>query len=77
MISSLEENKVSGPNSHPIKILKTSKKQFSVLPTYLINLAFETEIFPEILKTAKMIPIFKKEDQKTAINTDQSLSYQI
>ena len=36
----------------------------SVALTYLINLAFETGIFPEILKTAKVIPIFKKGDQQ-------------
>ena len=59
IISSLQENKALGPNSLPIKILKTSKKQLSIPLTYLINLAFEIGIFPEILKTAKLIPIFK------------------
>ena len=44
--------------------MKTSKKQLSVALTYLINLAFETGIFSEILKTAKVIPIFKKGDQQ-------------
>ena len=42
VISNLQENKVSEPNSLPIKMLKTSKKQFSVPLTYLINLDFET-----------------------------------
>ena len=55
VLSDLQENKASGPNSLPIKILKTLKKQFSVPLTHLINLAFETTIFPEILKTAKVI----------------------
>ena len=59
IISSFQENKALGPNSLPIKILKTSKKQLSIPLTYLINLAFEIGIFPEILKTAKLIPIFK------------------
>ena len=54
IISSLQENKALGPNSLPIKILKTSKKQLSVPLTYLINLAFEIGIFPEILKTCKI-----------------------
>ena len=44
-ISSLQENKASGPNSLCIKILKMFKKQLSVPLTYLINLAFETGIF--------------------------------
>ena len=45
IISSLQENKASGPNSLRIKILKMFKKQLSVPLTYLINLAFETGIF--------------------------------
>ena len=77
VISSLQESKASGTNSLPIKILKTSKKQLSVPLTYLVNLALETGIFLEILKTAKVIPIFKKGTNKNAIITSQSLSYQI
>ena len=68
IISSLQENKASEPNSLPIKTLKTSKRQFSVTLTYLINLAFETGIFPEILRTAKVIPFFKKGDQQNSNN---------
>ena len=49
-------------------MLKTSKKQFSVSLAYIINLAFETGIFPDILKTTKMIPIFKKGDQQDCNN---------
>ena len=49
-------------------MLKTSKKQFSVPLSYLINLDFETGIFPDILKTAKVIPIFKKGDQQDCNN---------
>ena len=71
-ISSLQENKASGPNSLPIKILKTSKKQLSVPLTYVINLTFETGIFPEILKTAKVIPIFKNGDQQDCNNYRQN-----
>ena len=65
IISSLQENKASGPNSLPIK---TSKKQLSVPLTYLINLAFETGIFHEIQKTAKVVPISKNGDQQDCSN---------
>ena len=77
IISSLQENKASGPNSLPIKMLKMFKKQLSVPLTYLINLAFETGIFPDILKTKKVIPIFKKGDQQDCNNYRPPLSYQI
>ena len=49
-------------------MLKTFKKQLSVTLTYLINLAFETGIFPDTLKTTKVIPIFKKGDQQDCNN---------
>ena len=68
IISSLQENKTSGPNSLPSKILKTSKKQLSVPLAYLINLAFEIGNFPEILKTFKVIPVFKKGEQQDCNN---------
>ena len=45
IISSPQENKASGPNSLPIKILKVSKKWFSVPLTYLINLALKLGFF--------------------------------
>ena len=77
IMHSLQENKASGPNSPPIKMLKTCKKQLSVHLTYHINLAFETGIFPDILKTTKVIPIFKKGDQQDCNNYRPSLSYQI
>ena len=64
IINSLQKNKASGPHSPPIKVLNKSKKQLSATLTYLINLAFEAGIFPIILKTAKVIPIFKNGDQE-------------
>ena len=57
-------------------MLKTSKKQLSVPLTYLTNVAFETGIFPDILKTANVIPIFEKGDQQNKTTLDQSLSNQ-
>ena len=56
---------------------KKSKKQLPAPLTYLINLAFQTGIFPDILTTAKVIPILKKKTNKTTTITDQSISYQI
>ena len=68
IISSLQESKASRPNSLPIKTLKMSKKELSTPLTYLINLAFETAIFTDILKTAKVIPILKNGDQHDCNN---------
>ena len=54
--------KATGPNSIPTKLLKVFDKIISVPLANLINLFFEKGIFPESLKIASVIPIFKKRD---------------
>ena len=60
-ISSLNSNKSSGPYSIPIKILQLIKKDIAKPLSQLINLSFSTGHFPSNLKTAQVIPIFKKD----------------
>ena len=60
IISSLNSNKASGPNSRPYRILFLLKNEISKQLTDLFNLSFKTGVFPSVLKTAKVIPIFKK-----------------
>ena len=61
-IKYFNERKATGPNSIPTKILKSAKKPLAMPLRELINLVFETGKFPVILKTAKVIPTFKKGD---------------
>ena len=60
IISSLKSSKSTGPNSIPIKILKLLQTQISKHLTDIFNLSFTTGIFPNSLKTAKVISIHKK-----------------
>ena len=60
IISSLNQNKSDGPNSIPIKILKLFNKDISYQLAILFNQSFSSGIFPSILKTSKIIPIYKK-----------------
>ena len=53
MISSLDSNKSTGPNSLPTKILK-------LLKINIFNISFSTGFFPSMLKIAKVVPIGKK-----------------
>ena len=58
IIQSLDDSKSSGPSSIPIKLLKRAAP--CLLPLCkLINLSFTTGIFPDAIKVAKVIPIFK------------------
>ena len=60
IISSLNQNKSDGPNSIPIKILKLLNKDISDQLAILFNQSFSSGIFPSILTTSKIIPIYKK-----------------
>ena len=52
-------NKAVGPNSLPITILKDLKSEIAEPLCTLINLSFNTGVFPNSLKLAKVIPVFK------------------
>ena len=63
IISTLNSNKASGPNSIPYRILFLLKNEMSNQLADLFNLSFKTGVFPSVLKTAKVIPIFKKDSK--------------
>ena len=75
-IPSLSDNKSSGPNSIPTRILKLLKKDFS---TQLVNifLFLFRNINPTPLKTAKVIHIHKKTQNLNVLTTDQLHYYPI
>ena len=62
VIQSLKKSKSSGPNSIPVKLLKMLGPLISTQLSQIINESFLTGIFPDKLKIAKVIPIFKKGD---------------
>ena len=56
VLSSLSENKASGPNSIPFRIISSNLKSLSSIFADIINLSFFTGVFPSQLKEAKVIP---------------------
>ena len=68
MIKTFNLNKAIGPNSIPVTILKEIKKEISEPMSTLINLSFDTGDFPNCLKLAKVIPVYKKGDQQECNN---------
>ena len=62
IILAFDIKKSLGPNSIPVYILKIANSFFSNKLCDIINLSFQTCIFPELCKLAKVIPIFKKEN---------------
>ena len=59
-IRSITQDKSDGTNSIPIKILKLLNKDISDQQIILFNQSFSSGIFPSVLKTSKIIPIYKK-----------------
>ena len=68
IISLSKLGKSLGPNSIPLKILKILSPVISPLLSQIINESFQTGIFPDKMKLAKVIPLFKKGCVLTASN---------
>ena len=67
IIMHLDECKSSGPSSIPVKLLKIASPIIVPHLVNIINISFKTGCFPEAVKLAKVIPIFKA-DSKLDIN---------
>ena len=59
LIQTLSSSKSTGPKSIPMSILKKIKNEISVPLSAIINYSFENGIFPNLLKFAQVIPLFK------------------
>ena len=68
IIDSLNIKKSVGPMSIPTYLLKIYKEFFSQWISILINQSFECGVFPDILKTAKVTPIHKKDSKLDHLN---------
>jgi len=58
----------SGPYSIPTEILKLLKPNLCHPLAAIINMSFVTGVYPDQLKTAKVIPVFKKGDKLLVSN---------
>lgn len=61
-------NKNSDANNMPTFILKLLANEVSPLISELFNMSLEQGIFPECLKTARIVPIFKASDRLVKAN---------
>ena len=68
IISTLKSGKSLGPNSIPMKILKSLSSLISSPLSQIINESFQSGVFPDKLKLAKVIPLFKEACPLTASN---------
>ena len=67
-INTLSNNKASGLYSCPIKLLKLGVTLLGEPLTILLNKSIETGTYPNKLKIAKVIPIYKADDESSPEN---------
>ena len=63
IIDEINVKKSTGPFGVPVFLLKKFKNFFSLWLSELVNLSFETGIFPDVLKVAKVNPLHKKDSK--------------
>jgi hypothetical protein len=62
IIDSLKPKTSCGRDGISVKLLKLIKLAIAKPVTLIINQCFNTGVFPDLLKIAKILPIFKKDD---------------
>ena len=55
LISALDTKKSLGPKRVPTFILKSNIHLFSQIISFIVNQSFHEEVFPQIIKTSKVI----------------------
>ena len=74
IIDSFENSKATGPNSIPTEILKLIKHNICYPLKEIINLSFATGTYPDQLKIAKVIPIFKNKGDVLVVSNYRPIS---
>ena len=74
LISTLNNSKSSGPFSIPTDIFKMTGNIMASPLTEIINLSFSTGIYPNNLKIAKIIPVFKNKGSILQCNNYRPIS---
>ena len=68
MINELNEKTATGNDEINVKLIKDLKKEISPILMKIINLGYETNDFPSIMKSAIIKPIYKKDDKNDIAN---------
>ena len=68
LICNLDLTKSNGPEHPTNNLIKIGHSIITPILTELINLCFQSGIFPAVLKTSTAIPIFKSGDSELPTN---------
>ena len=68
IISNLKNSTSKGHDNLPISLLKSCNLELSSILTHLTNESLSSGVFPDTLKIAKVIPVFKSGDNRSITN---------
>ena len=68
IINSMKNGKAIGPYSIPVYLLKILSEYIAVPLCDIINDSFSSGVFPDLMKLAKVIPLYKKSSPENPIN---------
>ena len=68
IIKKIDVNKACGPDKITGYLIKITKDVISPILTDLLNICFRTGVFPNCLKTAEIIPLYKEGKKEKATN---------
>jgi len=68
LISTLNSSKSPGPDNIGPKLIKEVAYCITEPLLYVINMSFHSGVFPDCLKIAKVVPIYKKDDRSLVSN---------
>lgn len=68
LIQNLNNKKSSGPDNIPAAILKANASIFAKILSQIFNLIVQTGSYPDCLKIAKVVPIYKSGDTRDCNN---------
>ena len=63
VIKNLSTKKASGYDEIPVKLIKMTNRQICKTLTMIINMCISQQIFPDNMKKANIIPLYKKKDK--------------
>ena len=68
IISNLKNSTSMGHDNLPISLLKSCNLELSLILAHLTNESLSSGVFPDTLKIAKVIPVFKSGDNRCITN---------
>ena len=74
IINSLDNDKASGPYSIPTEVLKIIKQNICYPLKEIINISFATGTYPDKLKMAKVIPVYKNKGDQLLVSNYRPIS---